>query len=147
MNKLNLVKYFAVSAAMLVATPVIADNHMMKDNMKMQKEVMKESNISTYTENAFNKSLAEGKMIVLDFYKDGCPTCAKQHPTLKQASAEYNNADFYRVNFKKDRKTVAKFKVGSQSTIIAFNNGKEVNRTVGETKKVKLMEQIKQASM
>lgn len=147
MNKTNLIKAFVFTTAIVTSINAMADSHMMKDNMEIQKETMSENNMQTYTDIAFNKSLTEGKMVVLDFYKDGCPTCAKQHPTLKKAAAEYVNADFYRVNFKKDRKTVAKFKVGSQSTIIVFNNGKEISRTVGVTNASKLTNQIKQAAM
>lgn len=131
--KLSNMKKIILAAALVVSsTSAFA---MMKEN----------SNMNKYSDKAFSQALNAGDMIVLDFYKKGCAVCAKQHPTLKQAAVENPKAKFFRINFKKDLATVSKFKVGSQSTIITFNNGKEINRTVGQTKKASLMDQINAA--
>tara|TARA_Y100001960_G_scaffold84057_1_gene89762 strand:- start:1096 stop:1539 length:444 start_codon:yes stop_codon:yes gene_type:complete len=147
MKKNKIITVLALTVVALSATTVVAMEHKKSKMMDSNKEMMKESRIQQYSKEAFDKSMAEGKMIVLDFYKDGCPVCAKQHPILEKASNEYQAADFYKVNFKKNTQAVKEFKVGSQSTIIVFNEGKEVNRTVGETKSAKLMAQFAKAVM
>lgn len=124
------------------------DNMEMRDHKSMDHkpmEMMGDTKISKYSDKEFTEALASGEMVVLDFYKDGCPVCAKQHPILEKAANDYANAKFFRVNFKTEISTVSKFKVGSQSTIIVFNDGEEVNRSVGQTKESKLTAQFASA--
>tara|TARA_Y100001960_G_scaffold187605_1_gene196708 strand:- start:3690 stop:4148 length:459 start_codon:yes stop_codon:yes gene_type:complete len=151
MKNLN-IKLALTALAMASATTAFAmqDKSMMKNDM-MKKDMMEESKmmkneIMTYSDKAFNMALKNGDMIVIDFYKDGCPVCAKQHPTIEKATSIYPNAKFFKVNFKKDVSTVNKFKVGSQSTIVVFNNGEEINRTVGQTKEASLLQQFASAA-
>jgi len=108
---------------------------------------MKKAMMKDYSEAEFKKSLANGDMIIVDIYKDGCPVCARQHPTLEKATSIYPNTKFFRVNFDKDKQAVKKFRAGSQSTIIVFNKGKEINRSVGQVKEKALLRQFANGKM
>lgn len=95
-----------------------------------------------YDKNAFNKAQAENKMIVVDIYKDGCGTCAKQKPTLDEARVKYPDATFFRVDFANDKEAVKRFKAVKQSTIIVYKGEQEKGRVLGETDRDKLLNMI-----
>ena len=94
---------------------------------------------SHYSAEAFQKAQNDNKMIVIDVYKDGCGTCAKQKPALEAARAQYPNAEFFRVNFVEDKAAVKHFKAIKQSTIIVFKGKEERGRVLGETDHDKLL--------
>ena len=96
----------------------------------------------TYQPAAFEKAQQADKMIVVDIYKDGCGTCAKQKPALEAARAMYPEATFFRVDFASDKKAVKKFSAVKQSTIIVFKGAEEKGRVLGETNKEKILAMI-----
>ena len=91
---------------------------------------------------AFEKAQAKGEMIVVDVFKKGCGTCAKQKPILNLAKEIYPDAKFVKVNFKKDKEAVKHFKAVKQSTIIVYKGKEEVARSLGETDKSELIAMI-----
>ena len=97
---------------------------------------------STYQPDAFQKAQQADKMIVVDIYKDGCGTCAKQKPALEAARDKYPDAEFFRVDFANDKAAVKKFKAVKQSTIIVFKGSQEKGRVLGETDQEKILAMI-----
>ena len=97
---------------------------------------------SHYSAEAFQKAQNDNKMIVIDVYKDGCGTCAKQKPALEAARAQYPNAEFFRVNFVEDKVAVKHFRAIKQSTIIVFKGKEEKGRVLGETNHDKILDLI-----
>ena len=97
-----------------------------------------------YEASLFNKAQAENKMIVVDVYKDGCGTCARQKPALNEARTQYPDAEFFRVDFASDKDAVKRFKAIKQSTIIVFKGNQEKGRVLGETNKEKILTMISQ---
>ena len=95
-----------------------------------------------YSDEIFSAAQKAGKHIVIDIWKEGCPTCKAQHPTLEKAKKIYPNAVFLKVDFSNDKDTVRKFQVVKQSTIIVFRGEEETGRVLGETKENKLLELI-----
>jgi len=94
-----------------------------------------------YSADEFNAAKEAGGHVVVDVYKKGCPTCAKQAPTLVKASEMYPDATFFRVNIK-DRAAKKVFEAVRQSTIIVYNDGEEIDRTIGVTNESKLLASI-----
>ena len=97
---------------------------------------------SHYNADAFQKAQNSNKMIVVDVYKDGCGTCAKQKPALEAARSQYPDAEFFRVDFVNDKQAVKKFKAIKQSTIIVFKGTEERGRVLGETDQEKILAMI-----
>lgn len=146
MNKLGITKLLILMGVVVSAATVYAMKTEHKENMSEQKlELVDNSRIQTFEQSLFDQAVQAGGMVVLDFYKEGCPVCAKQHPILEKAANMYPDAQFFKVNFKTETQAVKDFKVGSQSTIIVYAGGQEVNRSVGQTKESKLLEQFNTA--
>jgi thiol-disulfide isomerase/thioredoxin len=146
MNKLGITKLLIIMGVVVTAATVYAMKTEHKENMNEQKlELVDNSRIEKFEQSLFDQAVQAGGMVVLDFYKEGCPVCAKQHPTLEKAANMYPDAKFFKVNFKTETDTVRDFKVGSQSTIIVYAGGQEVSRSVGQTKESKLLEQFNSA--
>lgn len=97
-----------------------------------------------YDATLFNKAQAENKMIVIDVYKDGCGTCARQKPAINEARVQYPDAVFFKVDFVNDKKAVKRFKAIKQSTIIVFKGKQEKGRVLGETNREKILTLISQ---
>ncbi|VAW85489.1 hypothetical protein MNBD_GAMMA18-1704 [hydrothermal vent metagenome] len=95
-----------------------------------------------YQADRFKHAQEQGKMIVVDIYKDGCGTCLKQVPALEAAREMYPDAQFFRVDFASDDEAVKKFRAIKQSTIIVYRGTEERGRSMGETNKDKLLEMI-----
>jgi thioredoxin 1 len=88
-----------------------------------------------YDMTSFDKAQGESRHIVVEVFKNGCPTCKLQQPGLNEARAKFPNADFVKVDFLGDAAPVKRFNASKQSTIIVFKGKEEVARLVGETDK------------
>lgn len=90
-----------------------------------------------FTQSNFDALENAGKPIVVHIHADWCPTCKTQdailNPLIK--TPEFKDVTFLQVNFDNQKDALKKFNVVNQSTIIVFKNGKEVGRSVGDTKK------------
>lgn len=95
-----------------------------------------------YSLSSFSEAQNQGKMIVVDIYKDGCGTCASQKPALDAARKMYPDAEFFRVDFASDKAAVEKFRAVKQSTIIVYKGDQERGRLMGETNKDKILSMI-----
>jgi thioredoxin 1 len=86
---------------------------------------------ASYSDAAFEAAKASGKPFVIEFHADWCPTCRAQSPVVRSlASGKFT---ILTVNYDGQKTAVKKFRVRQQSTLIVFNNGKEVGRAVGIT--------------
>lgn len=88
-----------------------------------------------FTQQAFDKIAQEGRPVVVDVAATWCPTCKAQKPIIEGLSRQpaYQDVAVLTVDFDSDKHVVKAFKVGMQSTLIAFRGGKEVGRSVGDT--------------
>ena len=100
-----------------------------------------------YSTAAFVQALADGKTIVVHVHADWCPVCKKQQPTLKSLSEEkdLSKVEFVQVNFDKDKEFLVVHRVSSQSVILVFKDGKEVERLNGTTDAAQITAKIKAA--
>lgn len=92
---------------------------------------------NTYSKVEFDKAIAAGKSVVVEFHADWCPTCKKQAPIVKEIAADpaYKNFVFLKADYDKDVDAKKAMNVTKQSTFVVFKGGKEVARSTGQTAK------------
>ncbi len=88
-----------------------------------------------FSQQEFDRLNHDGKPVVLDVTASWCPTCKAQKPIIEALSKQpaYKDVTLLAVDFDADKATLKQFKVGMQSTLVAFRGGKEVARSVGDT--------------
>jgi len=90
-----------------------------------------------YDKAAFDKALAEGKPVIVDFFADWCPTCKTQKPLVQELLKEpkMKEVTLFVADYDKEKDLKKALRVSSQSTFVVFKGGKEVARSTGQTKK------------
>lgn len=93
------------------------------------------ANVQDYNQKTFDTLNKQGKPIVVDISATWCPTCKAQKSIIDQLSRDpaFNDVTLMHVDFDKDKPVLKTFRVAMQSTLIAFRQGKEVTRSVGDT--------------
>jgi thioredoxin 1 len=84
---------------------------------------------------AFDKAVAAGEPVVVQFHADWCPTCKAQAPIVSQILSDPKMKDvkFFVADFDKEKALKKALKVSTQSTFVVFKGGKEVFRSTGQT--------------
>ena len=85
----------------------------------------------------FDKLMAEGRPVIVDFYADWCPTCKSQKPFVQALAADpaYKAVTIFVADYDKEKELKKNLRVSQQSTFVVFKGGKEVGRSTGQTKK------------
>lgn len=93
-----------------------------------------------FNQAAFDKALADGKPVVVDFAASWCPTCKEQKPIVQGLlkDPKRQSLTLFVADFDKEAALKQRLKVTMQSTLIAFKGGKEVARSTGQTDKAEL---------
>jgi thiol-disulfide isomerase/thioredoxin len=80
-------------------------------------------------------ALNSGAPVMIHVTAPWCGTCQIQKPIVAELlkSPDFKNFKKFEIDFDEQQDVLAKFRVQSQSTIIVYNGGKEIDRTVGET--------------
>ena len=88
-----------------------------------------------YDEAIFNKLLASGQPVALEFSASWCPTCRAQAPLLRSITGEpaFKDLTLLVADYDKEMGLRKTYNVSMQSTLIVFRNGKEVARSTGDT--------------
>lgn len=83
-----------------------------------------------YQPDGFVKLLASGNPVIVHVHADWCSVCRAQMPVMDRVLAghAYKNVRAVRVNFDREKRFLADYKVVRQSTIIVFKGGKEIAR-------------------
>lgn len=84
---------------------------------------------------AFQAAQAEGKAIIVEIMGQLCPTCRYQRTVLDgfYRQPELEKLLVFQIDFDRQRDIARSFNVNSQGTLIAFRDGKERARAVGES--------------
>ena len=92
--------------------------------------------IRPYSQQEFDRLAQAGQSVVVDVSAPWCPTCKAQKPVIDRLSATpaYKDVTILAVDFDHDKDILTRHKVRMQSTLIAFRGGREVARSVGETR-------------
>ena len=91
---------------------------------------------TTFDAEAFKATLASGRPMLVEITASWCPTCRAQRAVFADLLQEPRFADLtiYEVDFDSRKDVVRAFGARQQSTLIVFAGGKEVGRSVGETR-------------
>ena len=91
--------------------------------------------IKPFSQQEFDKLTREGKPVVLDVSATWCPTCKQQKPIVDSLMKQpaYKDVTLMTIDFDAEKPTLKQFKVGMQSTLVAFKGQAEVGRSVGDT--------------
>ena len=93
-----------------------------------------------YDKAAFEKALAEGRPVIVDFHADWCPTCKTQKPIVQELMRDMKMKDvtLFLADYDKETELKKALRVSQQSTFVVFKGGKEVVRSTGQTQKLEL---------
>ena len=98
---------------------------------------------TTFTNEIFKKSQLDGKTVVIHSWNKTCITCAEQVKILEQAKKDFKDTIFLSFEQTKD-KQIAKFlDIAYWTTIVVYENNKEISRSIGQTNKEEIYTQIK----
>ena len=91
--------------------------------------------IKPFSQESFDALTSAGKPVVLDISATWCPTCKAQKPIIDSLMKQpgYKDVTLMTIDFDTDKATLKKFKVGTQSTLVAFKAAQEVGRSIGDT--------------
>ena len=97
---------------------------------------------TTFTNEIFEKSQLDGKIVVIHSWNKTCVTCARQVKILNKAQQDFKDIIFLSFEQTKD-KEIAKFlSIDYWTTIVVYRGNKEVTRSIGQTNKEKIYSQI-----
>jgi thiol-disulfide isomerase/thioredoxin len=101
----------------------------------------------SYTAQAFDAGLKEGKPILAEIHATWCPTCKAQSPILAdlEKDAKFRDLLVVHVDFDSQKDAVKRFGAQMQSTLIVFKDGMETGRSVGVTDRKSLADLLSKA--
>tara|TARA_X000000368_G_scaffold393479_1_gene359234 strand:+ start:3023 stop:3391 length:369 start_codon:yes stop_codon:yes gene_type:complete len=100
---------------------------------------------TTFTLEIFNKAQTEGKTVVINSWNKTCFTCKKQVEILDQAEKKFKDVLF--LSYEQKNKNIADFlKIDYWTTIVIYQNNKEIYRSLGETNEDVIFEKIESLS-
>ena len=85
-----------------------------------------------FNEQGFDKALADGGLMMVDFWASWCGPCKMLSPTIDQLGTQYEGkAIIGKANVDDEQALAARYGVMSIPTVIFFKDGKEIDRKVG----------------
>jgi thioredoxin 1 len=85
-----------------------------------------------YSAKRFDQLASQGRPVLVAVHADWCPTCRPQKPIVSELLRRPDFKDLTELvmDFDHDRAALKRLHVGQQSTLIAFDAGKENERSV-----------------
>lgn len=85
-----------------------------------------------FNKEGFEKALASGQLLMVDFWADWCGPCKMLAPVIEGLGDEYEGkAIVGKINVDEEQELAIRYGVMSIPTVIFFKNGEEVDRKVG----------------
>ena len=85
-----------------------------------------------FDQKSFDAALAEGKLVMVDFWANWCMPCRMLGPVIEQLAQDYEGkAVIGKVDVDEQGELAMRYGVMSIPTVIFFKDGKELDRKVG----------------
>lgn len=84
----------------------------------------------------------KGKVLV-DFWAEWCGPCMMLGPIIEEVSEEVDDVKFCKVNCDEARDVALQFEIMTIPNLIVFENGEQVNQSIGYIEKEDVLELIK----
>ncbi|WP_367269884.1 thioredoxin [uncultured Eubacterium sp.] len=84
----------------------------------------------------------KGKVLV-DFWAEWCGPCMMLGPVIEEVSEEVDDVKFCKVNCDESRDLALQFGIMTIPNLIVFENGEQVNQSIGYIEKEDVLELIK----
>jgi len=85
-----------------------------------------------FDQETFDAALAEGKLMMVDFWAEWCGPCRMLAPMVDKLAAQYEGkVTVGKVNVDEEQELAIRYGVMSIPTVIFFKDGKEIDRKVG----------------
>lgn len=93
--------------------------------------------VAPFEQAAFDRAVAAGEPVIVQFHADWCPTCKAQTPVVAALAAEpqMKAVKVFVADYDAERELKKALKVTQQSTFVVFKGGKEVTRSTGQTQR------------
>ncbi|QOV19638.1 thioredoxin [Blautia liquoris] len=94
----------------------------------------------------FDEAIQEkGKLVVIDFFATWCGPCKVLSPVVDQASEEFTDVAFYKVDIDEEMELAQRYQVMSVPTVLFIKEGEVVNKSVGSIPIERLRDLINEA--
>ena len=85
-----------------------------------------------FDKESFDKTLEEGKLMLVDFWAEWCGPCQLLGPVIEHLAEEYEGrAVIGKVNTDEQPELAMRYQVSGIPTVIFFKDGREIDRKVG----------------
>ena len=98
---------------------------------------------TTFNNEIFQKAQLDGKIVVINSWNETCTTCKVQIKILDQAEKEFTDILFLSFEQEKDKTIAKQLGIDYWTTIVIYQNSKEVYRSIGQMNKDKIYSVIK----
>ena len=98
---------------------------------------------TTFNNEIFQKAQLEGKIVVINSWNETCITCKAQIKILDQAEKEFTDILFLSFEQEKDKAIAKQLGIDYWTTIVIYQNNKEIYRSIGQMNKDKIYSVIK----
>lgn len=107
-----------------------------------------QAGVQPFTQAQFDALQQQGKPILVWTHADWCPTCRAQGKVLDELlpMPALQGLTVLKVDFDNQKPVVRAFRAVRQSTFILFKGGKEIGRSLGDTRRDSILAFLKQAT-
>ena len=98
---------------------------------------------TTFNNEIFEKAQLDGKIVVINSWNETCTTCKAQIKILDQAEKDFEDILFLSFEQEKDKAIAKQLGIDYWTTIVIYQNNKEVYRSIGQMNKDKIYSAIK----
>lgn len=92
-----------------------------------------------FNKETFETALAEGKLMMVDFWAEWCGPCRMVSPIVDEIAGERDDIVVGKVNVDEQNELAARFGVMSIPTLLVFKGGEIVSKAVGARPKAELL--------
>lgn len=99
--------------------------------------------VNVTAENFDEEVLNYNGKVLVDFWAEWCGPCMMLGPVIEEVSEEVDDVKFCKVNCDEARDVALQFGIMTIPNLIVFENGEQINQSIGYIEKEDVLELIK----